>query len=223
MHSMADADPSFLSWLGVLGVDRASGVSAGQVAIWQVVNHPPRLPGQAGILNTSVRINCDGVDWSEIDLTGQPCGAGTFHRANLRGAKFTKDGGIGGLVMGWAIEADLTAAILTNGTLGANWMAGSTLANAEMSGATLSYVDLTGADLTGANLASAKLDTVNLTGTDLTGADLTGATLTKCTWDQTTRWPAGFTPPGDSTPPPEGPVPMLAMVEMVGSRFGAGL
>jgi pentapeptide repeat protein len=57
---------------------------------------------------------------------------------------------------------------------------GANLRGADLSGATLADVNLRGADLRGANLQDA----------DLAGADLTGAKT-----DDTTRWPAGYTPP----------------------------
>lgn len=53
-----------------------------------------------------------------------------------------------------------------------------------------------GADLSGADLSGADLVDADLTGADLTGADLEGPDLTDATWDEDTRWPEGFTPPG---------------------------
>ncbi|WP_228830243.1 pentapeptide repeat-containing protein [Nocardia beijingensis] len=39
----------------------------------------------------------------------------------------------------------------------------------------------------------------DLTGADLTGADLTGANLFGVYYDDTTRWPDGYTPPKSHT------------------------
>jgi uncharacterized protein YjbI with pentapeptide repeats len=59
--------------------------------------------------------------------------------------------------------------------------------------------DLTEADLIAANLRGAYLNWAILIGADLYGADLTGADLTGAKWDDTTRWPEGFTPPAKSS------------------------
>jgi uncharacterized protein YjbI with pentapeptide repeats len=55
--------------------------------------------------------------------------------------------------------------------------------------------NLKGADFTGATLREVSFDYADLRGTDFTGADITGADLTGAKWDETTRWPDGFTPP----------------------------
>jgi len=59
----------------------------------------------------------------------------------------------------------------------------------------LAGANLAGADLTGADLTGAKLRYADLPRADLTGADLTGADLRDVKYDETTRWPDGFTPP----------------------------
>jgi uncharacterized protein YjbI with pentapeptide repeats len=69
-------------------------------------------------------------------------------------------------------------------------LAGANLAGADLTGANLRGVNLRGADLTAVWLLG-----VDLTGVDLRGADLTGADLRDVKYDETTRWPDGFTPP----------------------------
>ncbi|TWP46844.1 pentapeptide repeat-containing protein [Lentzea tibetensis] len=64
---------------------------------------------------------------------------------------------------------------------------GASLVGAKLGGATLQQASLRDADLSRADLRSA----------DLTGARLDGADLTGVIADDTTRWPEGFTPPGN--------------------------
>lgn len=65
-------------------------------------------------------------------------------------------------------------------------------------------IDLVGANLYGANLRGANLCDADLSGADLSGANLSNANLSGAKWDETTVWPAGFTPPtadqNDTTP-----------------------
>ena len=61
--------------------------------------------------------------------------------------------------------------------------------------ALLRGTDLSGADLRGADLTRADLDGAILLGADLTGAELGDASLRGVIADNTTTWPAGFTPP----------------------------
>lgn len=65
----------------------------------------------------------------------------------------------------------------------------------------LRRANLQSADLRGANLSGAHLEGANLVGAILLGADLTGAFLEKtitagAQWDDNTKWPEGFVPPG---------------------------
>lgn len=83
------------------------------------------------------------------------------------------------------------------------------LSDSNLSQENLSDINLTAADLSGsyldrANLSSANLQYSNLFGSDLTGADLRGANLedTNLCWtnlafalyDETTKFPLGFSP-----------------------------
>jgi hypothetical protein len=82
-------------------------------------------------------------------------------------------------------HSNLDRAHLTGGKLG-----GATLSDALLRG-----TDLSGADLRGADLTRADLDGAILLGADLTGAELGDASLRGVIADNTTTWPAGFTPP----------------------------
>ena len=80
------------------------------------------------------------------------------------------------------------------------------LRGADLSGARLDRIlgedgdfreaKLIGASLVEADLRNADFTMADLRGADLFGCDLTGARLLKTTWDDDTRWPEGFTPPG---------------------------
>lgn len=74
---------------------------------------------------------------------------------------------------------DLTGADLTWAPLQRALMRGSVLRNAVLAEADLRWADLRSADLSGA---------------DLSGAVLTEADLGGARWNETTRWPAGFSP-----------------------------
>jgi uncharacterized protein YjbI with pentapeptide repeats len=119
------------------------------------------------------------ADLSSADLTG----------ANLRGAYLT--------------GADLYLAYLKdvkydNSTVWPDsvrdvlrvWRGGKNFTDADLTDA-----DLTDADLTDAILTDAILIGAILIGADLTGANLRGADLEGIDYDETTKWPAGFTPP----------------------------
>ncbi len=69
------------------------------------------------------------------------------------------------------------------------------LMRADLSDADLVRARLTGANLTCANLTGADLPLVDLTGAKLGGAILDGAIVNAVVYDQSTRWPEGFTPP----------------------------
>ena len=74
-------------------------------------------------------------------------------------------------------------------------LTGAKLGGATLSDALLRGTDLSGADLRGADLTRADLDGAILLGADLTSAELADASLRGVIADNTTTWPAGFTPP----------------------------
>lgn len=74
------------------------------------------------------------------------------------------------------------------------------LQGADFRNAILNGVDFSGADLSGANFSGANLTNANLSETVLFGTDFTGARMNMTNvdfvlWDDSTIWPAGFTPP----------------------------
>jgi uncharacterized protein YjbI with pentapeptide repeats len=89
-----------------------------------------------------------------------------------------------GLNLNGAVLAGLDLGCATPPT-GCTDLSGANLEGADLSGANLRAAKLTDADLSGANLRAAKL-----TDADLSSADLGGG----C-YDDSTIWPAGFTPP----------------------------
>jgi len=66
---------------------------------------------------------------------------------------------------------------------------------ADLGHANLSEADLYEADLSGAYLRDASLFGADLSKANLRGAHLTGANLRGAKWDDSTRWPAGFSLP----------------------------
>jgi len=72
------------------------------------------------------------------------------------------------------------------------------LHRADLRDADLHRADLHRADLRGADLRGAHLDGADLHNTDLRGADLVDTHLTKARYNDATRWPADFTPPGSA-------------------------
>jgi hypothetical protein len=140
---------------------------------------------------------------------------GTLARAQLDGAKLA-----GARLERAAMPgATLAGADLTRANLSRASLAGANFAEAVLERANIEMADLTAARLPLAQLrkadaALAKLNGADLTGSDLTdadlsGADLSGANLRECRlerahfdaaiWDDTTRWPSGFTPPTPTT------------------------
>ena len=93
---------------------------------------------------------------------------------------------------------------------------GTNLAGAELYEANLQWAVLTRANLTGAKLGGANLQVADISDANLQGADLQGqkgynegakGLTTKqvdwAYWDETTKWPEGFTPPAPERLPPK--------------------
>ncbi len=127
-----------------------------------------------------------GADLFKSDLRGTDLSG-----ANLTGAKLEK-ADLRGADLNWAYidEANLTGANLT----GAN-LVGAKLREANLGNVNLSKTNLVGANFSGANLFRASLIRANLSAADLSRTDMTEADLTGITYDDSTIWPAGFTPP----------------------------
>ena len=117
------------------------------------------------------RADAPSSSWSRAILL-----YGVFDRASLQSSRFA--------------EADLSKASFASANL-----AGADLSNVRARLARFLHADLSDADLHGADLAAADLRECNLTGADLTGANLAHAQLDGARYDETTRWPDGFTPP----------------------------
>ncbi|MGO4188565.1 pentapeptide repeat-containing protein [Pseudarthrobacter sp. TAF60_1] len=127
--------------------------------------------------------------FQEIDLTGQ----------NLTGLKLS--------------GADFSGAVLKDAKLGRSDLVGTNLREADLSGAELNSANMQGASLFQANLKDANLVSANLRGANLAWANLEGAILVlndvrRVCYDDTTVWPARFTPPVTRCnfwPPPGNP------------------
>jgi Pentapeptide repeats (8 copies) len=111
-----------------------------------------------------------GIDLVGINLTDMEAGKASFARSNLGGASLT-GGGFDG--------ADFTGVTLTDADLSSARFRKSAFAGADLAGATFTYASLQGADLTGATLTATVFD--------------------KAWFDKNTKWPAGFTVPGEMT------------------------
>jgi uncharacterized protein YjbI with pentapeptide repeats len=163
-------------------------------ADFTTANLADAVPDYADLSNgTLVDANLTGANLSRSVLSTT-----SFSGANLTGA-YLAGAGLDHASLGWA---NLTDANLRDSDLrNTNWL------YANLTRAYLAHADLTGAYLAGANLTGAYLAGANLTGANLMGADLTGAlfidevagvgaaNLTSMVYDDTTMWPAGFTPP----------------------------
>jgi len=75
-------------------------------------------------------------------------------------------------------------------------LSGANLQGVNLERAILRNVDFTDTDLYGARLAEADFTGSDLRGADLSGADAFGAKFTGVKYDDSTKWPRGFTPPG---------------------------
>ena len=109
-----------------------------------------------------------------------------LHSSDLRGVVFTAT----------IKHADLCRSDLSQ----ANFERAPNLCGIQLDRTKLVDASFKGADLDGAQLWRADLTCANLNGAALRGADLSGATLrganlTDIVYDETTKWPEGFSPP----------------------------
>jgi uncharacterized protein YjbI with pentapeptide repeats len=134
----------------------------------------------ASLLETSLA----EVDLSGALLTGASLGSSSFFRAVLRDAVLgcsEPEPGCGATQFSTLfLSADLTRADLT--------------------GMSFFRADFTGAIMTEAVVADVRMSRTKLYGTDLTRADLRGTEFVEVCYDDTTRWPSGYSPPPSAPP-----------------------
>jgi len=131
-----------------------------------------------------------GANLSDADLRGA-----VLNGADLAGANLLRANLAHALLVGVGAE---TARLISVDLSGAD------LASSDLTGANLRDSDLRGTNFAGAmellpaDLTDATLDRADLRGADFTGVALTGEGLHAVCYDETTRWPQGFDPPGQS-------------------------
>jgi hypothetical protein len=136
------------------------------------------------------RVNLVDQDLSGLDLRAVPLVEADLHGADLRGCDLSGCDTYRVSLVG----ADLRGARLVGARIGQASLIDADLRGADLTGARLYGNLLAGARLAGATLTGLKMQYEDLRGCDLSDADLSGTTITDCTWDDTTRWPPGYTP-----------------------------
>jgi uncharacterized protein YjbI with pentapeptide repeats len=147
------------------------------------------------MIKSGVGADFRGTSLQGADLRGAFLKGASLYNANLQGAD---------LVDANLMGADLSGAKLYNADFrGANLqdanLKGANLYNATLQDADLYDANLQGADLFEANFRNANLRGADLRGAFLVGAKLTGADLRGILYDSKTKWPKGFTPPGEGS------------------------
>jgi uncharacterized protein YjbI with pentapeptide repeats len=128
-------------------------------------------------------VNLSGADLVRAYLDGAILNLASLSMANLHRASMLN----ASLNMANLQEANLSWAILR----------GATLIQTQALGTDLSQADLVNVDLSGADLLGANLSQANLNGANLQWAiNVTKANLDGITYDDNTKWPNDFTPPG---------------------------
>lgn len=129
------------------------------------------------------QINLEGADLSEANLIEISLWGKKLKKTNFSGSKIIK---------GELWNCDLQDANFSNASL--------VLCN-------LKAANLTGAKFSDAGLAKVDLSNCKLQGADFTDAILEQITFDKAQFDETTIWPAGFTPPSEMIWKGQGPRP----------------
>ena len=130
------------------------------------------------------------TDLSRADLSRADLSRADLSRADLTEANlFRAD-----LTEAILFRADLTEAILFQADFSKADLSGADLSGALLSRADLSGANLFQADLSGADLFQADLSGADLSGADLSRTDLSRADLTNILYNDSTKWPEGFTP-----------------------------
>jgi uncharacterized protein YjbI with pentapeptide repeats len=138
-----------------------------------------------------------GLSLRDADLHG-----GEFHGTTLVGADFWK----ANLKGAYLEKTNLQRAKITSADLTSAWMHDANLERASFLFSKLEDTQLQGANLKGARFYDAKLIRTRLQRADLRGADLSGAELTElrmddALYDESTKWPDGFSPPDGADAP----------------------
>jgi uncharacterized protein YjbI with pentapeptide repeats len=148
----------------------------------------------------------------EAHLEGANLQGAILTLANLKGAVLTG----ANLQEAFLKEAILQGAHLEGANLQGAYLGGADLREAALLDANLQGAGLRGANLQGASLREANLQEADIGGAKLQGADLQGqkgynegtkglttAQVAGAYWDETTKWPEGFTPPAPRRLPPK--------------------
>lgn len=142
-------------------------------------------------------INFGGANLQGTNLFGANLQKALFREANLQGVVLFK----ANLHGADFLMAKLQGALLGEANLQGADLRWTNLQEARPVKANLRGATLEGANLKGAHLFKANLEEVYLNKADLRGADLqkaeglTTEQVAEAIWDETTRWPEGFTPP----------------------------
>ena len=152
-----------------------------------------------------------GADLSNADMMGPGLGTTNLNRADLSGADLS------GAQMGTSTfhNTNFSGANLTGAQIFVNEFYGTNFRNANLEQVTIrGPIKMVDVNLAGANLmlqgiknilptevgrGGLHLINVNLRGTDLRGLDMSRVSLKNVVYDADTRWPAGFTPPTETT------------------------
>ncbi len=152
--------------------------------------------GGGEVLFTVAGKTLEGADLTQANLRGANLANANLKRAIVRGVDLCRSD---------LSKANLEGAALQDAQLDGANLRGASLICAQLSGATLKGAsletcDLKQADLNGANLKEANLAAADLRGADLFGCNLFGVNLKDIRYDETTQWPAGFTPDRKGAP-----------------------
>jgi uncharacterized protein YjbI with pentapeptide repeats len=146
------------------------------------------------------------IDLSGADLSGAELTSLDFDGARFDGARLV-DANLRSCPIKGASFRD---ADLTQATFWACKGAEAVFEGSTMAGSNFDRAGVRRANFRSADLKAAYLGGADLRGADLTGADLAGADLSGALYDEQTRWPSGFDPPGSMRWRGKGPAPGAA-------------
>lgn len=138
-------------------------------------------------------VKLTGADLSGVDLTGANLSWVKAERVNFSGTNLTR---------ARLDQARFAHASFVNGNLSDADLRVGVATNCDFSGAKLVRVkcnqcDFAHATFSGADLTGAQLDVTDLRGTDLSTATLTDVRWDDAQFDKETKWPTGFSIPGE--------------------------